>query len=73
MQKAARLYPLQLDNILNNSKNNVMSANSSNVILDNINLDNSYDEDIEALVNRNYNYDDRREIFKKALQNQIGF
>ena len=50
-----------------------MSANSSNVILDNINLDNSYDEDIEALVNRNYNYDDRREIFKKALQNQIGF
>ena len=41
----------------------------------NINLDDSYDEDIEALMNRNYNYSDRKKIFAEALQNQnqIGF
>tara|TARA_R100000664_G_C2760174_1_gene151026 strand:+ start:14004 stop:14375 length:372 start_codon:yes stop_codon:yes gene_type:complete len=64
-------------NILNNSftENNFMSADSSNVVPNNINLDDSYDEDIEALMNRNYNYSDRKKIFAEALQNQnqIGF
>lgn len=64
---------LQWKNILNNSKNNVMSADSINVELDNINLDDSYDEDIEALINRNYNFSDRKKIFEEALKNQIGF